>query len=70
MILPVRTDRAYFHNYILGHAEIRFCRGRPRYVPLAGQNKGSPSFGTMVIIYRKNTKAKQGLSKLSTFDIK
>jgi len=67
MILPVRTDRAYFHNFILGHAEIRFIRGRPRFIPLAGQTKGSPSFGTMIIIYRKGIKAQPGLQSLFSF---
>ena len=28
MLLPARTDTAWFHNYIYGQAEIRFIRGR------------------------------------------
>ena len=68
MILPVRTDRVYFHNFILGHAEIRFCRGRPRFIPLAGQTNGSPSFGTMIIVYRKGVKPDTGLQSLFSFE--
>ena len=69
MVLPVRTDRAYFHNFILGHAEIRFIRGRPSFIPLAGQDTGSPSFGTMIIIYQKDKQISTGLSSLFAFDM-
>ncbi len=51
LLIPVRTDRAYFHEYIQGTAEIRFCKGRPKFIPLMGQNNGMPSFPSMVVIY-------------------
>ena len=28
LLIPARTDTAYFHDYIYGKAEIRFLRGR------------------------------------------
>lgn len=28
LLIPARTDTAYFHDYIYGCAEIRFVRGR------------------------------------------
>lgn len=30
LLIPARTDTAYFHDYIYGKAEIRFVRGRLR----------------------------------------
>ena len=30
-LLPARTDTKWFHDYILGKAEIRFVRGRLRF---------------------------------------
>ena len=31
LLIPARTDTSYFHDYILGHAEIRWVRGRLRF---------------------------------------
>lgn len=31
MLIPARTDTSYFHDYILGKAEIRFIRGRLKF---------------------------------------
>ncbi len=52
LLIPVRTDRAYFHDFIQGTAEIRFLRGRPKFIPLMNQNGGSPSFPSMLVIYQ------------------
>ena len=64
MLIPVRADRAYFHNYIINHAEIRFIRGRPRFIPLMGQNRGSPTFSSMIVIFRKDDVITKGLTTL------
>lgn len=31
LLIPARTDRASFHDYVLGKAEIRFLRGRLKF---------------------------------------
>ena len=31
LLIPARTDTAYFHDYILGKADITFLRGRLRF---------------------------------------
>ena len=31
-LLPARTDTAWWHDYVLPHAEVHFIRGRIRYV--------------------------------------
>ena len=49
MLLPARTDTKWFHDYILGKAEIRFLRGRLRF---GGCNNCAP-FPSMVVVFRR-----------------
>ena len=49
MLLPARTDTKWFHDYILGKAEIRFLRGRLKF---GGCNNGAP-FPSMVVVFRR-----------------
>lgn len=53
MLIPARTDTAYFHDYIYHKAELEFIRGRLHFNdgPL-----GAP-FPSMLVIF--NTNAKQ-----------
>lgn len=48
MLIPSRTDTKYFHDYILGKAEIRFIKGRLKFV---GAKDAAP-FPSMVVVYR------------------
>ena len=48
LLIPARTDRASFHDYIYGKAEIRFVRGRLKF----GDGKNSAPFPSMVCIFR------------------
>lgn len=48
MLIPSRTDTKYFHNFIYGKAEIRFLKGRLKFV---GAKDAAP-FPSMVVIYR------------------
>lgn len=47
MLIPARTDTAYFHDYIYNKAEIRFLRGRLKF-----NNYGRAPFPSMVVIFR------------------
>lgn len=47
-LLPARTDTKWFHEYILGKAEIRFVKGRLKF----GDGKNSAPFPSMVVIFR------------------
>ena len=49
MLLPARTDTAYFHDYIYHKAEIRFVRGRLHF----NDSKNSAPFPSMVVIFRE-----------------
>jgi len=51
-LLPAWTDRIWFHWYIYpDRAEIRFLQGRVKFL-MAGEIKESPTFGSMVVIWR------------------
>lgn len=51
MLIPARTDTAYFHDYIYNKAEIRFIRGRIKF----GNAKNNAPFPSMIVIYGRNT---------------
>ncbi len=47
MLIPARTDTAYFHDYIYHKArEIRFLRGRVHF-----NNAGAAPFPSMIVIF-------------------
>ena len=48
-LLPARTDTRWFHDFILGKAEIRFIRGRLKF----GGSKNSAPFPSMIVIWKK-----------------
>lgn len=49
LLIPARTDTAYFHDYIYNKSEIRFIRGRLKF----GGHANSAPFPSMVVIFRK-----------------
>ena len=67
VLLPARTDTAWFHDWVLGRAEIRFLRGRLIFEidghPVQYLNKktgrlvnGKAPFPSMVIVYKPTYK--------------
>lgn len=50
-LIPARTDTAYWHDYIFGHAEITFLRGRLYFKKPNGETGPAP-FPSAVVIYR------------------
>ena len=53
MLLPVRTDTAWFHDYVLGNADIHFLRGRLRF----GGAKDPAPFPSMLVYFGFHTSA-------------
>ena len=47
-LLPARTDTRWFHDYILGKAEIRFVKGRLKF---GGSSENAP-FPNMVVVFQ------------------
>lgn len=48
MLIPSRTDTKWFHDYILGKAEVRFIKGRLKF----GDNTNSAPFPSMIIVFK------------------
>jgi phage N-6-adenine-methyltransferase len=61
LLIYVRTDTNYFHEYIYHHSELRFLRGRCQFVnlehPELGKNK--PPHASMLCIYRRYSRSSQ-----------
>lgn len=51
MLLPARTDTAFFHDYIYEKAEIRFLRGRLHFES-GGVPQDRAPFPSMIVIFR------------------
>lgn len=49
MLLPARTDKKWFHDYIIPNAEIRFIKGRLKF---GGSKNGAP-FPSMICVFQK-----------------
>lgn len=47
-LLPARTDTSWFHNYIHGKQEVRFLKGRVKFVDA----KSSAPFPSMIVVFR------------------
>ena len=55
LIMPPRSCTSYFHDHIVGKAEIRFIRGRVKFIhPDGGKPKGAP-FPSILCIFRGQT---------------
>jgi site-specific DNA-methyltransferase (adenine-specific) len=52
MLIPARTDTAYFHKFIYGKAEIRFVKGRLKF---GNASNGAP-FPSMIVVFDKPEK--------------
>lgn len=55
-LLPAATDTGWFHDFVIGRAELRFRRGRIKFLGWRGTPIGSPKAGTVFAIYRRPLK--------------
>lgn len=62
MLIPARTDTTYFHKYVYNNAEIRFIKGRIKFI---GNQKGSGSapFPSMLCIFSKKKQSQQAVKE-------
>jgi site-specific DNA-methyltransferase (adenine-specific) len=51
-LLPASTDLAWWHADVVGHAEVRYLRGRVRFLT-GGPYRASGFFASVVVIWRK-----------------
>ena len=60
MLIPSRTDTRYFHNFIYNKSEIRFLKGRLKFIDMDFEGKEedrklSPApFPSMIVIFKSN----------------
>lgn len=52
-LVPASVDTRWFHEQVQGHAEVRFRRGRIRFIGWQGTPIGSPKQPSMFAIYRR-----------------
>lgn len=53
-LLPASTDLAWWHDDVVGHAEVRYLRGRVRFLT-GGPYRASGFFASVVVIWRPST---------------
>jgi site-specific DNA-methyltransferase (adenine-specific) len=46
------TDTKWFHNYCYNQSELRFIKGRLKFVDENGQTKNSTMRPSMIVIFR------------------
>ena len=52
MLIPSRTDTTYFHDYIYHKSkEIRFIRGRLKFVDKDGNGNNPAPFPSMIVVF-------------------
>ena len=55
-LLPVWTDRGWWHDHVEGKAEVHYLRGRVRFVGA----DGSAPFASAIVIYRPPNSSRPG----------
>lgn len=50
-LLPVRTDTRWFHNFVWGKCDLRFIKGRVRWLGWQGTPIPAPKDPSMLAIY-------------------
>lgn len=56
MLIPARTDTKAFHEYIYNKAEIRFIKGRVKF--LIDGEQGDAPFPSMIVIFKRRNNEK------------
>lgn len=55
MLIPARTDTKYWHEYIFDKAEVRFIKGRIKFLQ-NGEAKQAAPFPSAIIVFSDNAK--------------
>lgn len=50
-LIPARTDTTYWHDFIEGKQEVRFIKGRVKFLTQKGE-KGNAPFPSAIVIFR------------------
>lgn len=52
-LIPSRTDTIYFHNYCMKAEEIRFIKGRLKFLNEEGKELAPAPFPSMIVVFDK-----------------
>lgn len=66
-LLPARTDTKWFHDYVYGKAEVRFRKGRLKFVGPDGKT-GTATFPSIIVIWRPPSRASRPKRTLGYLD--
>lgn len=55
MLIPARTDTTYWHDYVM-QGDIRFLRGRIKFVQPDGTSKDAAPFPSAIVIFKPKEK--------------
>lgn len=70
MLLPSRTDTAYFHDHLYNKAEIRFLRGRIHFLDEDGNELGRANTPSLIAIFRGPRETSGGIKEIVTSTLK
>lgn len=56
LLIPARTCTKYFHDYINNNAEIRFIKGRVKFIHPDGRHKKPAPFPSILCIFKGGNK--------------
>jgi hypothetical protein len=51
MLIPARTDTAWWHDYVVKADEVRFLRGRVKFVKPGVKSDAAP-FPSAIVVFR------------------
>ena len=51
LLIPARTDTRYFHSFINNKANVRFIKGRLKFIHPDGRNSKSAPFPSILCLY-------------------
>lgn len=51
LLIPARTDTRYFHSHVHGKADVRFIKGRVKFVHPEGEKSASAPFPSIICVY-------------------
>lgn len=61
-LLPASTDLAWWHDDVVGHADVRFIRGRVRFLT-DGPYRASGFFPSVIVVWSPKRKRQQSTSR-------
>jgi len=65
LLIPSRTDTAYWHDYVMKSSEIRFVRGRLKF---DNGGEASAPFPSAIVVFRPKCQGPPAISSIGRFE--